>query len=189
MVNITKAIIHILNPEQGITIQSRNELDITSGTTYQYVNSLIEKAFNISQLKFGNFASNSTVLSLIRQYKNNESEFGEISRTISERMYESLSATEKSKDRIPSDVIVAEFIKDEVKYIAILKCENKVEYLHKVINSDEEDNYYYQLNGKNFLKDKTKNIVVDLEAHFDYIWKNQVPPNEKTLLTMFEIML
>lgn len=86
MVNITKAIIHILNPEQGITIQSRNELDITSGTTYQYVNSLIEKAFNISQLKFGNFASNSTVLSLIRQYKNNESEFGEISRTISERM-------------------------------------------------------------------------------------------------------
>ena len=120
MVNITKAIIHILNPEQGITIQSRNELDITSGTTYQYVNSLIEKAFNISQLKFGNFASNSTVLSLIRQYKNNESEFGEISRTISERMYESLSATEKSKDRIPSDVIVAEFIKDEVKYIAIL---------------------------------------------------------------------
>ncbi len=49
MVNITKAIIHILNPEQGITIQSRNELDITSGTTYQYVNSLIEKAFNISQ--------------------------------------------------------------------------------------------------------------------------------------------
>ena len=138
MVNITKAIIHILNPEQGITIQSRNELDITSGTTYQYVNSLIEKAFNISQLKFGNFASNSTVLSLIRQYKNNESEFGEISRTISERMYESLSATEKSKDRIPSDVIVAEFIKDEVKYIAILKCENKVEYLHKVINSGEE---------------------------------------------------
>lgn len=57
------------------------------------------------------------------------------------------------------------------------------------VNSDEEDNYYYQLNGKNFLKDKTKNIVVDLEAHFDYIWKNQVPPNEKTLLTMFEIML
>lgn len=39
------------------------------------------------------------------------------------------------------------------------------------------------------LKDKTKNIVVDLEAHFDYIWKNQAPPNEKTLLTMFEIML
>lgn len=138
MVNITKAIIHILNPEQGITIQSRNELDITSGTTYQYVNSLIEKAFNISQLKFGNFASNSTVLSLIRQYKNNESEFGEISRTISERMYESLSATEKSKDRIPSDVIVAEFIKDEVKYIAILKCENKVEYLHRVINTGNE---------------------------------------------------
>ena len=57
------------------------------------------------------------------------------------------------------------------------------------VNSDEEDNYYYQLNGKNFLKDKTKNIVVDLEAHFDYIWKNQAPPNEKTLLTMFEIML
>lgn len=57
------------------------------------------------------------------------------------------------------------------------------------VNDNKEDNYYYQLNDNYFLKDKTKNIVVDLEAHFDYIWKNQVPPNEKTLLTMFEIML
>lgn len=62
-------------------------------------------------------------------------------------------------------------------------------FIKAKVNDNDEDNYYYKSNGKNFLKDKTKNIVVDLEAHFDYIWKNQVPTNEKTLLTMFEIML
>ena len=183
MINITKAIIHILNPEQGITIQSRNELDITSGTTYQYVNSLIEKAFNVSQLKFGNFASNSTVLSLIRQYKNNESEFGEISRTISEKMYESLSATEKSKDRIPSDVIFAEFIKDEVKYIAILKCENKVEYLHKVINSGEEVTVEIA-DINSILPPKTKVVTecafIDLEKEAKVIFADFITSNAGT---------
>lgn len=73
-------------------------------------------------------------------------------------------------------------------YIPPRKAKDSI-FIKARVNSDEEDNYYYQLNGKNFLKDKTKNIVVDLEAHFDYIWNNQVPPNEKTLLTMFEIML
>lgn len=73
-------------------------------------------------------------------------------------------------------------------YIPPRKAKDSI-FIKARVNSDKEDNYYYQLNGKNFLKDKTKNIVVDLEAHFDYIWNNQVPPNEKTLLTMFEIML
>lgn len=73
-------------------------------------------------------------------------------------------------------------------YIPPRKAKDSI-FIKARVNSDKEDNYYYQLNGKNFLKDKTKNIVVDLEAHFDYIWNNQAPPNEKTLLTMFEIML
>lgn len=73
-------------------------------------------------------------------------------------------------------------------YIPPRKAKDSI-FIKARVNSDEEDNYYYKSNGKNFLKDKTKNIVVDLEAHFDYIWENQVPPNEKTLLTMFEIML
>lgn len=73
-------------------------------------------------------------------------------------------------------------------YIPPRKAKDSI-FIKARVNDNKEDNYYYQLNGKNFLKDKTKNIVVDLEAHFDYIWKNQVPTNEKTLLTMFEIML
>lgn len=73
-------------------------------------------------------------------------------------------------------------------YIPPRKAKDSI-FIKARVNSDEEDNYYYKSNGKNFLKDKTKNIVVDLEAHFDYIWNNQAPPNEKTLLTMFEIML
>lgn len=73
-------------------------------------------------------------------------------------------------------------------YIPPRKAKDSI-FIKARVNSGEEDNYYYKSNGKNFLKDKTKNIVVDLEAHFDYIWNNQAPPNEKTLLTMFEIML
>lgn len=73
-------------------------------------------------------------------------------------------------------------------YIPPRKAKDSI-FIKARVNDNKEDNYYYQLNSKNFLKDKTKNIVVDLEAHFDYIWKNQVPTNEKTLLTMFEIML
>lgn len=73
-------------------------------------------------------------------------------------------------------------------YIPPRKAKDSI-FIKARVNSDKEDNYCYKSNNNYFLKDKTKNIVVDLEAHFDYIWNNQAPPNEKTLLTMFEIML
>ena len=73
-------------------------------------------------------------------------------------------------------------------YIPPRKAKDSI-FIKARVNSDKEDNYYYNSNNNYFLKDKTKNIVVDLEAHFDYIWNNQAPPNEKTLLTICKIVL
>lgn len=135
IVGINKAVLHILDGMSGVTVFSDDELDISDASVNNFITTHIEKCYEDPALRTGEFNENSGVKYHIKQYSANEEDFVSLSRAIAERMYEGIGASENPDS---CDVVVCDCMASEKPVIAILKCDNKIGYTHRVEQGDGE---------------------------------------------------
>ena len=135
IITINKAVLHVLDATSGTTIYSDSEFDSQNPVMASYINNHIEKLYDDASLRKGSFNSNSGFLYNLKQYKNNDLNFIAFSKYIAEKLYELV----QSSDNIHSfDVLVCDFTANEIPELAILKCDNKIGHIHKVITEESK---------------------------------------------------
>lgn len=135
IVGLNKAVLHILDAMSGITVFSDDELNVEDASVNNFITTHIEKIYEDPSLRSGQFKSSSGIKYYITQYKNGELDFISMSKSIAERLYEGIGASE---DPESCDVIVADCVASEKPIVAVLKCDNKIGYTHQVIQEEGE---------------------------------------------------
>lgn len=134
IVGLNKAILHILDGMSGVTVFSDKELDVSDASINNFITTHIEKCYEDPGLRSGEFNDNSGIKYHIKQYISKEEDFEALSRAIAERLYEGIAASENPDS---SDVVVCDCVASEKNVIAILKCDNKMGFTHRVDQGDD----------------------------------------------------
>lgn len=133
IIGIKKAVLHVLDAMSGTKFFSDTELDIEDAAINNFITKHIEKIFDGAGLRKGEFNQGSGFKYHINQYLSNETDFVHLSVAAAERVYEGIAASEEPES---CDLIVCECVANEMPFIAILKCDNKIGYTHQVTNAD-----------------------------------------------------
>ena len=131
---IKQAILHILDASHQIPMISEREMDVNDAMINTYITRLIERVYDDSAHRNGEFMSNSGLKHHINEYKSGGENFIELSANIANRLFDALKNTEEPK---PCDIIVCSVMINERDAIAVLKLDNKVGVTHRV-EKDED---------------------------------------------------
>lgn len=132
IINLKKAILHILDANSGVSVYSQDELDLENNVILTYLCEHIDKVCDDPGMRPGTFKENSGFIYKLRQYTSNEISFTEFSEFAAHRLYELIG---DSDNITSSDVIVCDCVMNEKPCIAILKCDNKPGYIHQVVQN------------------------------------------------------
>lgn len=144
IITVNKAIVHIIAAGIDNTMYSDCEIDLTDGGISSFIISHLEKMYEDPAMRTGEFSSNSGLKYHISEYGNEQLSFRDLSEVIAKRLQEGISQGETA---LPSDIIVCDCVIHEKQMIAVLKCDNKSGFTHRVVQSDgqvknEIINYY-----------------------------------------------
>lgn len=129
IIDIKRAILHILDCNSGAGIFSECELDISEGGINAYLCRHMEKVYNDPAMRKGEFTNSSGFKYHLSEYINNEITFQKFSLFCAERLYENI----KNSENIEScDIAVCECIINEKPVMAVLKFDNKTGFVHHV---------------------------------------------------------
>ena len=131
---IKQAILHILDASHQIPIISEREMDVNDAMINTYITRIIERVYDDSAYRKGEFMSNSGLKHHMNEYKSGGENFIELSANIANRLFDALKNTEDPK---PCDIVVCSVMINERDSIAILKLDNKVGVTHRV-DKDED---------------------------------------------------
>ena len=131
---IKQSILHILDASHQIPVISEREMDVNDAMINTYITRLIERVYDDSAYRKGEFMSNSGLKHHINEYKSGGENFIELSANIANRLFDGLKNTEDPK---PCDIVVCLVMINERDSIAILKLDNKVGVTHRV-EKDED---------------------------------------------------
>ncbi len=133
IIDIKKAILHILDCNSGAGIFSECELDISDGGLQAYIARHIEKVYGDPGLRKGEFTESSGFRYHMSEYLGESISFSQFSLFSAERLYENI----KNSENIEScDIVVCEAVINERRIIAVLKFDNKPGYVHHVNQQD-----------------------------------------------------
>ena len=130
IVNIKKAVLHILDANSGISVYSKEELDLENQNTIKYICEHIDKVCDDPSMRKGVFKDNSGFMYQLKQYKNNQTDFLSFSKNIAQKLYELIR---ESDNITSSDLIVCDCVMGEKPSIVIMKCDNKIGFVHQVM--------------------------------------------------------
>lgn len=133
IVSLKKAILHILDANSGISVFSETELDVSDAMINNFITKHIEKIYEDSGLRSGEFADNSGFKYHLTEYISGETTFQHFSLFIAERIYDAIKSAEVTES---CDIIVCECFANEQPIIAVLKCDNKIGYTHQITKDD-----------------------------------------------------
>lgn len=133
LIIINKAILHILDFNSGVTVFSDKELTIENSVE-TFLLKHIEKAYYDQNLKLGTFYEDSVFKEKFNSYINEELNFIDFSRYIVEVMYNTISKSDKMES---TDLLVCDLILDDERFLALFKCNNRIGFIHQVIQTDE----------------------------------------------------
>lgn len=133
MIQLTNAILHILDTSSGVTVFSDRELALDDIAVYEYVMKHLEKLQNRSDAKSGVFQSESVFQSKWNAYLKGSLSFRDFSAAVAE-----LAANaEQNCDKTNSfDLLICVYTDNEAIKAAVLKCDNKTGFTHQVENID-----------------------------------------------------
>ena len=133
IVDVKKAILHILDCNSGAGIFSEEEIDVSEGLINANFSKHIEKIYDDPGMRKGEFTENSGFKYHLDEYVDEKITFQNFSVFVAERMYENI----KNSENIEScDVAICECVINERKVMAVLKCDNKVGFVHHVSQED-----------------------------------------------------
>lgn len=133
LIIINKAVLHILDFNSGVTVFSDKELTIENSVE-TFLLKHIEKAYYDQNLKLGTFYEDSVFKEKFNSYINEELNFIDFSRNIVEVMYNTISKSDKMES---TDLLVCDLILDDERFLALFKCNNRIGFIHQVIQTDE----------------------------------------------------
>ncbi len=144
IITLNKAIVHIIAAGIDNTMYSDCEIDLSDAGISSFIVSHLEKMYDDPGMRTGEFSSNSGLKYHISEYAAEQTSFRDLSEIIAKRLQEGISQSEIA---LPSDIIVCDCIIHERQMIAILKCDNKTGFTHRVLQEDgqiknEIINYY-----------------------------------------------
>lgn len=130
---IKKAILHILDPNVGLPVLSRQELDL-SDEVYFFLEKVIEKFFADENAKEAQFTGEVTLLPEICQELTRGMEFIDGSVEVANLFFAIMQA---NPDIVPADLICALFSKDDEPYFGIFKFNYRTGFIHYVSTDTE----------------------------------------------------
>lgn len=133
IVGLKKAILHIIDANSGINVMSDELLDVENAEINNFISGHIEKIYESGSLRPAEFKAASGFSAKLRQYKNGDIDFVQLSENIAERLGDAVFSSEEPT---ACDIIVCEFVTNEKNIIGILKCNNKTGVTHSVVQSD-----------------------------------------------------
>lgn len=133
IVSVKNAILHILDANSGVSVFSDTELDVSDASINNFITKHIEKIYEDSGLRSGEFAENSGFKYHLTEYINGETDLQHFSLFIAERIYDAIKSAETTES---CDIIVCKCFANETPTLAVLKCDNKIGYTHQVTNND-----------------------------------------------------
>ena len=94
IINLKKAILHILDANSGVTVYSKGEIDLEDKNILSYICTHIDKVYDNPSMRTGTFKENSGFLYKLTQYKNEEIKFCEFSEFVAQRLHEQISESD-----------------------------------------------------------------------------------------------
>ena len=135
MINLTKAILHLLNGGSGAAVFSELPLDLADDAVYGYVNRQLERAAGDSGLHGGEFIGvENEFHRKLSQYDRELLAFEPFSAWIAGEVWQVVSASAKAES---CALLIAEYYEGETKTLAILKLAGRQGFL-PVPGTDEE---------------------------------------------------
>ena len=128
MIEIDKAVLHILDFRSGMTVYSDAELEL-SDSIREFLLRHIEKALASQEAKPGTFYEDSAFKAFLEGYVGGKLDFIAFSREAAHTLEEAYA---HSEEMASADVIVCDIRADEVRKIALFKCNSHMGYIHQV---------------------------------------------------------
>lgn len=122
---------HILDFNSGVTVFSEQELEIRSDSVIAFLSKHLERSYNDQNSKTGVFNPDSKFKRLVADYIEDRVDFIRFSVVIAETMHSVISQADVLDS---SDLLICDFTMEDNRYIALLKCNNRVGFTHQVIN-------------------------------------------------------
>lgn len=135
LIIVNKAILHIMDFNSGITVFSEQELEIKTDSVITFLTKHIEKSYNDQNSKSGLFNPASKFKRQLADYIEGKLDFIAFSVMIAELMHATISQAETLDS---SDVLICDLAVDGSRFIAILKCNNRVGFIHQVVKTDDK---------------------------------------------------
>lgn len=132
---INRAILHILDFNSGITVFSEQELDIKSDSVMTFLTKHLERCYHDQKAQSGTFYPNSKFKEQLSDYLADSLDFINFSTYVAELMYSAISQSDVFNS---ADLLICDFMVDDQRFIAILKCNNRPGFTHQVINENEK---------------------------------------------------
>ena len=133
MIIVNRAILHILDFNSGITVFSEQELEISSDSVITFLTKHLEKSYHDQNSKSGIFNSDSKFKQQVIDYIEDRSDFIRFSVETAQLMHSALSQTD---DLASADLLICDFTLTDKRFIALLKCNNRVGFIHQVNKVD-----------------------------------------------------
>lgn len=130
MINVRKSILHIIDINNAITINSEQLMDVNNTALLEYISKHIEKALRDNSTKESSVGVNSLFMQKCLAYKKGKIDFVKFSSDICGFYADEFLKADKKKT---TDFLMIEFNQDEVNYIGFLLLPNSICYTHKVV--------------------------------------------------------
>jgi nucleoid-associated protein YejK len=130
---MNKAILHVLDFVSGVFVFSEKEMDVSNEHVFKFLEKHVQRSLQDAGRKEGRFLEESEMWRMIVEYVNGELDFITLSQVVANQMHDNIS---NSSLPVSTDVLVADVLLDDRKYLCMLFFENKTAFTHNVI-SDE----------------------------------------------------
>ena len=132
---VRRAILHILDVNSGVTVFSERELDVHSESVISFLTKHLEKSHQDQNAKTGLFLPESPCRRLVEDYLAERTSFIEFSMSMAERLHAAMSEEDEWES---ADLVVCDVTMDEQRYVALLKCNNRVGFTHQVVQEEDK---------------------------------------------------
>ena len=133
MINLKKTILHIIDTNNSITINSAQIMDLLDNGLSEYISKHIEKALRDNSASEGMLSSSSPFLKNWQAYKNGDIDFIKFSLLTCDIFAQELLKADKKQS---TDFLMCEFSQNEKSYVGFLLLPNNTCYTHQVLQED-----------------------------------------------------
>lgn len=134
MIQINKAIVHVLDYHSGITVYSDEELDVDADGIQFFLKKHLVKCLEDESLTESVFLPGSGFAEHMGKYLDGVLPFQEFSVMISQVAGDGIA---KVTPPLSADVVVCDFVLDDARYFGVLLCVSRVGYTHTVVRNGE----------------------------------------------------